>query len=67
MPVNTRLINREETSENQIAGFFPTPITARRRCNNQAQDNPPEPEDMADHDEATILRQLIAQKDEEIH
>ncbi|OAT01324.1 uncharacterized protein BDCG_17038 [Blastomyces dermatitidis ER-3] len=67
MPVNTRSINREETSENQIAGFFLTSITARRQCNNQAQDNSSEPEDMTDHDKVTILRQLIAQKNEEIH
>ncbi|KMW68702.1 hypothetical protein BDDG_12987 [Blastomyces dermatitidis ATCC 18188] len=51
MPVNMRLINREETTENQIAGSFSTPITARRQRNNQAQDNPPEREDMKDHDE----------------
>ncbi|OAS99787.1 uncharacterized protein BDCG_16311 [Blastomyces dermatitidis ER-3] len=51
MPVNMRLINREETTENQIAGSFSTSITARRQRNNQAQDNPPEREDMKDHDE----------------
>ncbi|KAG5305345.1 hypothetical protein I7I50_05710 [Histoplasma capsulatum G186AR] len=62
MPVSTRATNREETPENQITpGTFPTPVTTRR-----PRYQAPEREEMADQDEAAVLRHRIAQLDDEL-
>ncbi|KAG5303451.1 hypothetical protein I7I50_10218 [Histoplasma capsulatum G186AR] len=64
MPVSTRATNREETPENQTSapGSFPTPITTQR-----PQYQAPEHKEMADQDEAAVLRHHIAQLDDELH
>ncbi|EGE82461.2 hypothetical protein BDDG_05405 [Blastomyces dermatitidis ATCC 18188] len=64
MPVNTRLINCEETSENQTTApeFFSTLITVRKSPhNNNNQDN----DNITD--EAAVLRQCITQMNEELY
>ncbi|QSS66979.1 hypothetical protein I7I51_03191 [Histoplasma capsulatum] len=62
MLVSTRGTNRDETPENQITpGTFPTPITTRRPRYHAI-----EREEMADQDEAAVLRHRIAQLDDEL-